>query len=791
MAYNLKKFSNVLELNKVLDMLADEASLADAKALARELTVNLEEKEVLKELSYTKAAYDLLARAVAPSFCGAADTSAALSRAQVGGVLNFKELLDIGDTLRGIRVVKNWRADNELNSETDIDWLFDALIPNKYFEEKIFSCIKNEEDLNDDASPTLRDIRRKIVSAASNIRQKLDSVIHSQYNAKFLQDAIITQRDGRFVVPVKSEFRGEFAGIVHDSSASGATLFIEPMSVVEINNDLRVLRLKEKEEIDRILAELSSEAASFEGAINSSYKALVKLSLIFAKANLAYKMKASVPVINTSGRIVLKNARHPLIPKNQVVPITLSLGADYSSLIITGPNTGGKTVTLKTIGLITLMAMCGLMIPCDDSSEISVFDNILVDIGDEQSIEQSLSTFSAHITNIASIIENATPYSLVLLDELGAGTDPIEGAALARSILIALKEKGCKIAATTHYAELKTYALDTDGVQNASCEFDVETLKPTYKLLIGIPGRSNAFAISRRLGISEEIISRAGDFISEEDKRFESIISSLEKERQTAEKERAEIEKMKIEILNAKRNADSVNADLNKKYDAALEKARNEATHIIESARQKSNELLNQLEELKRQANKENAAAKFTEARQTAKKNIEGMLDAANPVRERKITYSLPRPLKVGDTVLMQDINKDGTVLELKGDKVQIAAGTIKIWTEKSNLVLIEKEKPKQKTTIGAMRNSKERVAATELDIRGFAVDEGIMEVDKFLDNALLCGLITVTIIHGKGTGVLRAGIQKHLKGHKAVKSYRPGVFGEGENGVTVVELKN
>ena len=791
MSYKMQKFLDIFELNKVLNLLANEAALSDAACLARNLTPLWDEKEINAALGATFAAYSLSAKAATPSFGKAVNNTDALDRAKVGSILNPKELLDIAETLRIIRSVKNWRSSAEVTEPTAIDYIFDDLVPNKYFEEKILFCIKNEETVADEASAQLRDIRRKIVSATLNIREKLDKIVRSQNTAKYLQEAIITKRDDRYVVPVKSEYRGEFPGIVHDSSSSGATLFIEPMAVVEINNDLRVLRNKERDEIERILAELSSEAADFADAIINSYNGVVKLSLIFAKANLAYKMKASLPLINTFGRTVLKNARHPLIDAKKVVPISLTLGKDYNSLIITGPNTGGKTVTLKTIGLLTLMAMCGLMIPCDDMSEISVYDIILVDIGDEQSIEQSLSTFSSHMVNIVSILENATPFSLVLLDELGAGTDPIEGAALAKSILITLARKGSKIAATTHYAELKSYALETDGVENASSEIDVENLRPTYRLLIGVPGRSNAFAISSKLGIDEQIINSAKSYISEENLRFENIIAALEKERQAAETGRREVQQLRAQLSEKKAEIDKKSAEIDAAYNKIIEKARSDASHIIDNARYKSDALINELEDLKKTANAANAAERYSKARQISKSTINAMEDAANPVKQHTNSYVLPRELVKGDYVKLNDVGRDGTVLEIKGKKVQVSSGNLVIWTVVDNIILLQKPENKEnkKHTITGIASGRDRIASTEFDMRGMSVDEGLIELDRFIDNALMTGLNTVTIIHGKGTGVLRKAVQSHLRTHKSIKNFRVGLFGEGENGVTIAEI--
>ena len=792
MSYQFIKYANTLELNKVLERLSCEAALSDAANLALSLQIFTDEQQVLKELNETFAAYKMLAKSTSPSFGRAVNNKASLSRAKVGATLSFKELLDIGETLRSVRLIYDWRNSSELSEETEIDCYFSQLSPNRYFEDKIFFSIKNEEDLNDDASSELKNIRRKIVTASGNVRERLGKIIKSPNYAKFLQETIITQRDGRFVVPVKTEFRGEFPGIVHDSSASGATLFIEPMSIVEINNDLRVLRLKEKEEIARILSALSDEAASFADSIMHSYDILVKLSLIFAKANLAYRQKATMPTINTKGRVVLKNARHPLIEPEKVVPISLTLGTDYNTLIITGPNTGGKTVTLKTVGLLTLMAMCGLMVPCDDFSEICVFDKILVDIGDEQSIEQSLSTFSSHMVNIASVLDNATPFSLVLLDELGAGTDPIEGAALARAILCRLAAKGCKTVATTHYAELKTYAIDTPLVENACCEFNVETLQPTYNLLIGVPGRSNAFAISGKLGIEKSIIDEAKNYISEDNLRLESVISSLELERQKASAERKKVEMLRIELSNEKQKADELRASITAERDKILEKARQDAEYIIENTRHKSNELLNELDDLRRKASKNNNFSGLSEALRSSKRTLNDMHSLANPVVDEKTDYELPRPLVLGDTVKVSDIGKDGVVIEIKDNKVRVNAGNIKIWTDIKNLILLDAQtlKTSKKHLVTGISSGKDRTVLTDFDMRGMSVDEGMIELDRFIDNAVMTGLNNITIIHGKGTGVLRKAVHTHLKQHKSIKSFRIGLFGEGENGVTIAEIK-
>ena len=599
MLYKFEKNTKTLELDRVLDMLSNEATMSDAKQMALELKPSTDYDTVSERLKNTEDAYLLMSKYSAPSFSRAVNVISPLARAELGSSLSIRELLDIAEVLRVIRKIKDWSNDTKDSLNTSLEEYFTALVPNKFLESKITFAIKNEEELNDSASPLLSDIRRKITVKSASIRDSLDRIVRGPM-AKYLQEAIITQRDGRFVVPVRAECKGEIKGLVHDTSSTGSTLFIEPMSVVETNNEIRVLRLREQDEIVRILAELSGEVADFAKAIKSSYEALYKLNFIFAKAQLAYKMNAIVPRLNKKGCVYLKRARHPLINSRKVVPVTVSLGNEYDTLIITGPNTGGKTVTLKTVGLLTLMAMCGLMIPADDSSEISVFSKIFADIGDEQSIEQSLSTFSSHMVNIISILEECDNNSLVLFDELCAGTDPVEGAALAKAILMRLAEKNAKTVATTHYAELKSYAIDTNRVENASCEFDVATLKPTYRLIIGVPGRSNAFAISSKLGLSDSIISTAKEQISDDDLRFERVVESLEKARHSAEEEHKKALKIRSELEEQKKKTDSLEKEFRANRDKLMESTRQKAAVIIENAREKSSKLLNQLEEMKK-----------------------------------------------------------------------------------------------------------------------------------------------------------------------------------------------
>ena len=794
MSYNIERYLKTLELDKILELLANETTIADSAELARNILPETDFEAVKKALRQTDDAYIFMSKYTAPNFSGATNVSSSLVRAASSAVLSMAELIRVAETLRAIRSICEWRENCLGMGETNIDYLFSALVPNKYLEDKINFAIKSEEELNDNASPALYDIRRKIISKSAKIREILDKIVRGP-SAKYLQEAIVTQRDGRFVVPLKIEHKGQISGIVHDTSSTGSTIFIEPMSVVETNNEIRVLRLREQEEIERILAELSAEAGSFADSINRSFDALVILNLIFAKAKLAYKMKAIIPEINDKGKIYLKNARHPLINYKSVVPITVELGNNFNSLVITGPNTGGKTVTLKTIGLLTLMAMCGLMVPCDDGSKIAVFGKIFADIGDEQSIEQSLSTFSSHMKNIISILDNADDNSLALFDELCAGTDPVEGAALAKAILMRLSAFGSKTVATTHYPELKAYAIDTEYVENASCEFDVKTLKPTYRLIIGMPGRSNAFAISKRLGLDEDIIENAKNQVKEEDTRFERVVEALENARRSAEGEQKKAAKLRSEYEALKKKAEQRDAEFSKSTEKLMEKTRETAAQIIENARYKSGLLLNELEEKKKQLTSQNAIETAIKARTAYNKTLKELEDEANPVIKKKASGEAVTAIKKGDIVVVADIGRDATVIDVKADKKQafVMSGAIKMWVDFENLRYKPNnakstEKPKTRNVTG-VKSRAEREVVSELDLRGMASDEAILELERFIDNALLSGVETIRVIHGKGTGVLRKSVQSHLRHHKAVKSFRLGTFGEGENGVTIVEI--
>ncbi|MBP3706727.1 MAG: endonuclease MutS2 [Clostridia bacterium] len=789
----MKKHSQLLELPAVLEKLSDEACMPQTKQNCLLLQPQFNEKDVIASLNETEDAYILIAKYSAPSFGNSSDISHILTQSKLGALLSISDLLEVSKLLHIVNSVKKWHDNCSLTNESSIDYIFSSLMPNKFLEDKINYAIKDDQ-ISDNASTQLSDIRRKIANNNSKIRDILDKIIKGP-TSRYLQDAIITQRDGRFVVPVKAEYKGEFKGIVHDTSSTGSTYFIEPISVVETNNEIRILRIKEQEEIVRILSELSAAVSDFSDSIKFSYDNLVKLDLVFAKAKLGYKMGAIIPKINDRGYLYLKNARHPLISTKTVVPITVSLGGEYDTLVITGPNTGGKTVTLKTIGLLTMMTMCGMMIPVDDTSEISIFNRIFADIGDEQSIQQSLSTFSSHMVNIISILDDCDENSLVLFDELCAGTDPVEGAALAKAILITLANKSAKTVATTHYPELKSYALDTDRVENASCEFDVTTLKPTYKLVIGVPGRSNAFAISKRLGLDNQVISIAENQVSEDDLRFERIVASLEKARQEAEQERKIAVNLRSEAAALKKKSEILEREFKIKQEKIMEQTREKAISIIEEARYKSSLILNELEEAKKMFNTENASSLLEKARIGYKKAMRDLEESADPIGQNQSNgEKLIMAPKKGEIVILNDFNKDATVIDVNEskNKVQVMSGSMKMWVSYDELRI---KKNKKSTQISKTRNvtglvtKQNRSVSGEIDLRGMASDEAILELDKYIDNSVLTGITNITVIHGKGTGVLRKAVQAHLKSHKNVKTFRIGIYGEGENGVTIAEL--
>ena len=794
----MNKYYKKLELDKILELLAEQTSSDFCRDKALKLSPSFDEAEIRRELQKTNDAFTLSAKFGTPRFRRIKDISFSLRRCKSGSALSFRELLDVADILRETNMLCDWFGQCE-SMENSLSEYFRELYPIKDLEQRISESIISEEEMSDAASPELASIRKRIVRQGMNIREQLDELIKSGSTQNFLQEAIVTMRDGRYVVPVRSEYKNEVSGLVHDTSATGQTFFIEPMSVVEANNEIRVLKSREQAEIERITQELSARVGENADSIANNFRVAQILELYFAKANLGAKMRGVAANIVSEPRISLHQARHPLIDQNSVVPITVELGGAYSSLMITGPNTGGKTVAIKTIGLLTLMTMCGLMIPAGDGSEVGIFGGIYVDIGDEQSIEQSLSTFSSHMVNVVKILSLADDRSLVLIDELGSGTDPVEGAALAVSILSTLREQGAKVAATTHYQEVKMYALQTEGVENASCEFDVNTLKPTYRLIVGVPGKSNAFAISQRLGMPDYVIDRAKELVSTENKRFEQVVDALEKSRQ-------ELEALKESAAISERNAKMTESELKQKLsdleqqkEKELESARQRAMSIVEETRFRSNQLLNELEELKKVKDKEALRQGLSAAKGKTNSALNRMQDDANPVVQRHIdSYVLPRPLKAGDTVMLADTRKEGvlmTVPNMSGT-CYVQVGMMKIKTNQKNLRLVENKKKQQpqKSVGGSVKkqvtSNMNRRGGMELDIRGMMSDEGVLEVERFIDGAQLSGISTVVIIHGKGTGALRAAVQQSLKTNPAVKSYRQGAYGEGEAGVTVVELK-
>ncbi len=787
------KSIRTLELPAVLRMLADQTNSAEAREKALAIVPETDIDFVKRLQDETDAARAMIGVKGSPAFSGIKPVGESLYRADRGGALNTRELLDIAGVLRCARRVREYFSEGE---PTAIDHFFYALRGNHYLEERITTAILDEDEIADNASPELADIRRHKRNAAAKGRQILQKIISSQSYSKVLQETIITQRDGRFVVPVKAEFRSSLPGLVHDVSSSGATVFVEPMGVVQANNELKELEAKEKKEIERILRELSAQAAGCQRDILSDYENLVRLDLIFARGQLSYRMNATRPEIRRSGGVSLRHARHPLLDSGKAVPITIELGQTFDTLVITGPNTGGKTVSLKTLGLLTLMAQCGLHIPADDRSAVSVFDRVLADIGDEQSIEQSLSTFSSHMVTIVKILEEADEHSLILFDELGAGTDPVEGAALAIAIIQHVRERGGKIAATTHYAELKTFAMTTAGVENASCEFDVETLRPTYKLLIGIPGKSNAFAISQRLGLDPMVIETAKAQMDSESIRFEDVLTQLEEKRQRLEKDQTEAERLRSQRETDARKAREFREQMERAKDNARTRGEAEARRIVREARAQADAIFEELDRLRKEQEKAASWQAVNDARAAIRgqlKSAEEKLRFQDDVREPVPAPS--RPIREGDLVELAGTKRQGVVTGIVGDRLQMETGNMKLTVKASDVRLIEeaevrekKEAQRQVTT--HIRLAGARAAVNELDIRGLMTDEADLQVDQFLDNALMGKLNVVTIIHGKGTGALRKAVHQQLKHHRAVKSFRLGRYGEGEDGVTVVELR-
>ena len=788
-----EKSLNILELPVVLDMLAAEAVTDGGKEACRSLRPSSDRLEVKNRLAETSAAKEMMVVRGSPSLSGIKDIRPSLSRAELGGSLNTIELLNIARVLQCARLVKGYTSDDKLGKSC-IDHLFAALHANRFLEEKITGSIVGEDEIADSASSELANIRRKIRAASARVRDCLQKIISSPSYAKVLQEPIITMRSDRFVVPVKAECKGAIPGLVHDISASGATLFIEPMAAVKANNELRELAAKEKTEIERILAELSADCAAHAEDIASDYSYLITLDGIFARAKLSYKLNGIEPELREKG-VVLRRARHPLLPKDKAVPISLELGEDFDTLIITGPNTGGKTVTLKTIGLLNVMAQCGLHIPADDGSGVPVYRHVLADIGDEQSIEQNLSTFSAHMTNIVHILGECDADSLLLFDELGAGTDPTEGAALAIAVIEHARKMGANVAATTHYAELKVYATNENGIQNASCEFDVETLSPTYRLLVGVPGKSNAFAISERLGLSKEIIDDAKARIGVQNASFEATIEKLEQTRALLERDRAETAKKLREAEESAKKAAFLRAELSVRLEKADETAKRDAERIIAEARQTAENTFAELDEMRRKMNDDEQTQEINHARSELRRKLnesQGKLKAKAPEQPKEEKKSA-RDVRAGDTVEIKSMGVKAEVIDVNPDgTLNLRAGIMNVKLKPDDVYLIEGHAAKQKKQSVTLAGSTAPRAAVspEIDLRGMESIEAVNAAEQYIDSAVMGKLKTVTIIHGKGTGALRAAVQQMLKRNKAVKSYRLGRFGEGESGVTIVELK-
>ena len=790
MTDRFEKSMQTLELPRVLDMLADQAVTEEGKDKARRLRPETDPVEVTALLAETTAAVEKMVLGGSPAFAGVRPVAGSLQRANMGGSLNTRELLDIAKVLAAARSAKEY-GEGDAEKKTPIDVLFHSLRPNRFLEDKITGSIVGDGELADSASPELASIRRHMRATESKVRDILQRIISSS-QAKYLQESIITQRSGRYVVPVKSEFKNEIPGLVHDLSGSGSTFFIEPMGVVKANNELRELQAKEEKEIDRILAELSAEAASFREDINLDYELLIRLDVIFARAKLSNKMHAMAPGLSTKG-LNLRRARHPLLPPKTAVANDLSLGETFDTLVITGPNTGGKTVTLKTIGLLTLMAQCGLHIPAGDGSVIKVCKRVLADIGDEQSIAQSLSTFSSHMSNIVGILEETDDETLILLDELGGGTDPVEGAALASAIIDHARSLGAMVAATTHYAELKVYAMTTPGVENASCEFDVETLAPTYRLLVGIPGKSNAFAIARRLGISEEIIQDAAARVDAENVRFEDVLTKLDHQRQEMEKEQRQAAQLRREMEEASAKAQAYRDQLQKEKEKAETSAKAQARAILDDARRTADQVFQELGDMRKKAQKEQNWQKVNDQRAGLRHKLNEAEDKLG-ARPQAAVPPMLRPAKKGDTVTILKTGTQASVLSVNKDGVlQLQAGILRITAKQDEVRVVEGETQSQKAAKQYIRRTEHKLrslgAKAEVDLRGMTTDEAELTLAQFLDRAMVSNLTQVTVIHGKGTGAVRKAVHAYLKRCKGVASFRLGRYGEGEDGVTIVEL--
>jgi len=790
--YNVEKAIKTLEFDKIRELLAALAPIESARALALNLMPSPDVDVVLRRQRFTTDAKKLAVLRGAPSFYGVTDVLDILEKADKSAILSCKDILQVHTLLKCTRGLTDYNA-GEKSFTTSLDEVFARLIPNRPLESLIARSIVSEDMIADEASPELAEIRRKLRAQSNKIRDILQRYTSGAYS-KCLQDNIVTIRNGRFVLPVKAEHRADISGLIHDTSASGATLFIEPMSVVEANNELRTLESREQHEIERVLSELSAKISDSSAALRLNFHNITELAFYFACAQLSFKMDATAPEISGTRTISLTRARHPLLDPHTVVPINVSLGDPYQMLVITGPNTGGKTVTLKTLGLFALMTQAGLHVPADEAS-ICVFDRILPDIGDEQSIEQSLSTFSSHLVTIVSVINNITPKTLTLFDELGAGTDPVEGAALAEAILEYVLKSGCLCAATTHYAELKAFALETERVENASCEFDVETLKPTYKLVIGTPGKSNAFAISQKLGLSNDIVTRASELVGDNNRSFEAVIENLEATRISLEREREEAVRLKKEYEAFKSRSE---AELKKRLANAereAEQAKQKAQQMITGAKATSEFVFAQLEELKKKKDSDRFGEDLSAAKRALRAHLKNSADIYDPIEEVSDEQPLPRDLKVGDEVLLRNVGAKATVLEVpdKDGNLTVQAGIIKTKTNVKNIALISEKATAKNKSASHLSNYRATVSKNfkpSLDIRGMTGDDGWFMVDMYIDEANVSGVKSVTIIHGKGTGALRNALWERFRSDRRIRSFRPGQYGEGDYGVTVLELK-
>ncbi len=790
-----KKVLYTLEYNKITEQLAGYASSDWAKEHCLHLKPVTDQASIEQAQAETSAALSRIYRKGSLSFSGIHKIGLSLKRLEIGGVLSIEELLHIASLLDTAKRVKNYgRNERDHISADTLDAMFQAIEPLTPLSDEIRRCIISEDEIADDASSQLKSIRRGIQGMNGKIHTQMTNILNNSTTRTYLQDAVITMRNGRYCLPVRAEYKNQVSGMIHDQSASGSTLFIEPASVVNLNNELKELFLKEQEEIDKIIASLSNETAACSEMLLNNYKLLTTLDFIFAKACLAQAHNGTAPEFNTQGRIRIRKGRHPLLNKKTVVPIDVTLGEDFQLLVVTGPNTGGKTVSLKTVGLLTLMGQAGLHIPAGDRSQLAIFENVYADIGDEQSIEQSLSTFSSHMTNIVTILKKVTPNSLVLFDELCSGTDPTEGAALAISILSKLLKRGVRTMATTHYSELKVFALSTDGVQNACCEFDVDTLSPTYRLLIGIPGKSNAFAISGKLGLPEDIIADARTRITSNEQNFEDLIADLENSRSTIEKERLEIEQYKQELERLHAQAESKQEKLDSRRDKIIQEANEQALAILKEAKETADASIRNFNKF----GTTNPTASDLEKERAALRSKMSQTEAriAKNQKQPASNNKVPKKLRLGDSVRVLSLNQRGTVSTLpnaKGD-LFVQMGILRTQVNIKDLVLIEENtssaKKSAKTGAGRIRMSKASSISAEIMLIGKTVDEAVMELDKYLDDAYLSHLSTVRVVHGKGTGALRSAVHAHLRRIKYVDSFHLGEFGEGDSGVTIVEFK-